>query len=109
MSSNPVTTSQSSKRAHDAERLPLNTEMSAIPVDSSASNSLTANTHATDARSALKLLRMRNIGRVIIGYLNINSVRNKFDALKEIAAQSLDVLMIAETKLDATFQQGNLP
>ena len=77
--------------------------MSAIPLDSSAANPLTADTHATDARSALKLLRIRNIGRVIIGYLSINSVRNKFDALKEIAAQSLDVLMIAETKLDATF------
>ena len=34
------------------------------------------------------------------------SVRNKFDALKEIAAQSLDVLMIAETKIDATFPTG---
>ena len=36
----------------------------------------------------------------------LNSVRNKFDALKEIASQSLDVLMIAETKLDATFPTG---
>ena len=52
------------------------------------------------------MLRIRNIGRVIIGYLNINSVRNKFDAFKEIAAQSVDVLMIAETKLDATFPIG---
>ena len=37
-----------------------------------------------DARSKLKLLRLRNIGRVIIGYLNINSIRNKFDALRDI-------------------------
>ena len=80
--------------------------MSAIPLDSSAANTLTTDTLATDAKSALKLLRIRNIGRVIIGYLNINSVRNKFDALKEIAAQSLDVLMIAETKIDATFPTG---
>ena len=80
--------------------------MSAIPLDSSAASPLTADTHATDAKSTLKLLRIRNIGRVIIGYLNINSVRNKFDALKEIAAQSLDVLMIAETKIDPTFPTG---
>ena len=52
------------------------------------------------------MLRIRNIGRVIIGYLNISSVRNKFDTLKEIAAQSLNVLMIAETKIDATFPTG---
>ena len=29
---------------------------------------------ATDANSSLKLLRLRNIGRVIVGYLNINSI-----------------------------------
>ena len=89
-SSNPVTPAQSGESTHDAERLPLNTEMSAIPLDSSAARPLIADTHATEARSALKLLRIRNIGRVIIGYLDINSVRNKFDALKEFAAQSLD-------------------
>ena len=87
ISSNAVTTSQSGESAQDAERLPLNTEISAIPLDSSAANTLTADTLATDAKSALKLLRIRNVGRVIIGYLNINSVRNKFDALKEIVAQ----------------------
>ena len=57
MSSNAVTTSQSGESTHDAERLPLNAEISAIPLDSSAANPLTADTHATDARSALKLLR----------------------------------------------------
>ena len=62
-----------------------------------------ADNDASDAKSKLKLSRVRNIGRVIIGYLNINSVRNKFDALKEIASQSLDIWMIAETKIDATF------
>ena len=34
-----------------------------------------------DAWSKLKLLRLKNVGRVIIGYLNINSIRNKLDAL----------------------------
>ena len=61
---------------------------------------------AIDAKSSLKLLRLRNIGRVIVGYLNINSVRNKLDALKEIVSQNLDVLMIAETKIDASFPTG---
>ena len=44
--------------------------------------------------------------RVIVGYLNINSVRNKFDALREIASQNLDILIIAETKIDASFPTG---
>ena len=80
--------------------------MSAILCDSSAATPFVADDNAIDAKSTLKLLRIRNIGRVIIGYLNINSVRNKFDALKEIASQSLDILMIAETKIDATFPTG---
>ena len=61
---------------------------------------------AFDAKSSLKLLRLRNIGRVIVGYLNINSVRNKLDALREIVSQNLDILMIAETKIDASFPTG---
>ena len=43
---------------------------------------------------------------MIVGYLNINSVRNKFDALREIASQNLDILIIAETKIDASFPTG---
>ena len=43
---------------------------------------------------------------MIVGYLNINSVRNKFDALREIVSQNLDILMIAETKIDASFPTG---
>ena len=67
---------------------------------------LVADISATDAKSTLKLSRIRNIGKIIIGYLNINSVRNKFDALKEITLQNLDVLMLAETKIDSTFPPG---
>ena len=61
---------------------------------------------AIDAKSSLKLLRLRNIGQVIVGYLNINSVRNKLDALREIISQNLDILMIAETTIDASFPTG---
>ena len=61
---------------------------------------------AMDAKSSLKLLRLRNIGRVIVGYLNINSIHNKLDAVREIVSQNFDVLMIAETKIDASFPTG---
>ena len=59
-----------------------------------------------DARSKLKLLRLRNVGRVIIGYLNINSIRNRFDALRDIIAANIDVLMVAETKIDSSSPKG---
>ena len=59
-----------------------------------------------DARSKLKLLRLRNVGGVIIGYLNINSIRNKFDALRDIITANTDILMVAETKIDSSFLRG---
>ena len=54
----------------------------------------------SDAKSALKKLRSKNVGRMTIGYLNINSIRNKFDPLKETVSQNLDILMVAQTKID---------
>ena len=38
-----------------------------------------------------------------ISYLNINPVRNKLDSLFEIIGESVDMLTIAETKLDESF------
>ena len=36
-------------------------------------------------------------------YLNINSIRNKFELLKPMILDSVDILVIAETKLDSNF------
>ena len=49
------------------------------------------------------MLRTRNLNRLIIGYLNINSIRNKLEPLSEINSQNIDILMAAETKFDASF------
>ena len=51
----------------------------------------------------VKNLRLRNVNKVIIGDLNINSLQNKFDQLREIVLKYVDVLVITETKLDDTF------
>ena len=57
-------------------------------------------------KSSLHLSRLRNIGGVIVGYLNINSIFKKFNALREIVLENIDILMIAETKVDASFPMG---
>ena len=41
--------------------------------------------------------------RVIIGHININSIRNKFEPLVSFLSNNLDILMISETKTDDTF------
>ena len=45
---------------------------------------------------------------VLLGHLKINSIRNKFEALKEIVFPHFDIMLISETKLDNTFPKASL-
>ena len=40
---------------------------------------------------------------VVLGYLNINSIRNKFENLKTILSDSMDILALRESKIDSSF------
>ena len=51
----------------------------------------------------LRILRVKNVNRLIIGNLNINSISNKFDQLKLFVQGKVDIMIITETKLDSTF------
>ena len=51
----------------------------------------------------LKALRLKNVNKLIIAHLNINSLRNKFKFLIFLIEDDIDVLMISETKLDEIF------
>ena len=48
-------------------------------------------------------MRRKNVNRVIIGNININSLPNKFDQVKEFILKFIDILIITETKLDDSF------
>ena len=52
----------------------------------------------------LKSLHIGNLNSVIITQININSIRNKFDALVNGVRGNVDILMISETKTDDSFQ-----
>ena len=56
-----------------------------------------------EAFSDLRNHRVKNMGRVIVANLNINSIRNKFEQLKYIVNENVDILVITETKIDDTF------
>ena len=51
----------------------------------------------------LKILRLKYTQNPIIGQININSIRNKFELLVSQIASNIDVLMISETKIDESF------
>jgi len=54
----------------------------------------------------LKTYRVKNVGKIIMATLNINSIRNKFEQLKMLISGNIDVLVITETKLDDSFPKG---
>ena len=54
----------------------------------------------------IRRLKLSNSNKIILGYLNINSVRSKFECLRDIINNNIDILLISETKLDVTFPVG---
>ena len=58
-----------------------------------------------NAGKCLKEIRIKNVNRIVIGTLNINSLSTKFEELKMLISDSLDILVIQETKLDPSFPE----
>ena len=56
-----------------------------------------------DAKSRLKEMKAQSSDKLILGNLNINSIRKKFEALKIIIDNKIDIFLISETKLDDLF------
>ena len=53
--------------------------------------------------NVLNNLRLQNSDTILIGHININSLKNKFELLTEMVWDKLFFLMISETKLDSSF------
>ena len=51
----------------------------------------------------LQNLRVNNIGRVIIGNLNVASLPLRIDELRNAVTGKIDVLVLTETHLDGSF------
>ena len=64
--------------------------------------------HSGDNISFLRSLRVNNVNRLMIGSLNINSLEPKFEHLKVFLENTLDILVINESKLDDTVNRGVL-
>ena len=75
------------------------------PVETKSEETLTK-IEAPDASAFIKEYRSRNSNKITIAILNINSLPEKFSSLKEIIDNKIDVLIVQETKFDATFSQG---
>ena len=70
---------------------------------------LQKNINVTDsldlANTILKVVRLANVNHLIYVQLNIKSIRNTFESLKEFVSTKFDILLICETKLDSSFSK----
>ena len=67
------------------------------------SKSQTNETHFAEENDALNKIRKNNPNHIKVAPLNIKSIRNEFEMLKEVVVNKIDLLLISQTKLDDTF------
>ena len=56
-----------------------------------------------DVSAVLQKARLKNVIRVLIGHININSARSKFDMLTFTKRDNTNIFMVSETKLNSSF------
>ena len=54
-------------------------------------------------KNVLQTLQQKNADRIIIGHLDINSIRNKMELLCDLIQGQVDIFLVSETKLDKSF------
>ena len=59
-----------------------------------------------ETNQELRCLYIKKLKKLIVGQLNINSLRNEFDLLTYQIKDNIGMLMITETKLDESFSIG---
>ncbi len=57
----------------------------------------------SDQDSPQNLLQNLRLKRILIGHLNINSIRNKIGILEDIIRDRIDIFLVSETKIDGSF------
>ena len=62
--------------------------------------------NSSNLSDSLKNLKIKNSNRLVFGNLNINTINNKFEQLKHIIKNNVDVSVVTETKLDSSFPLG---
>ena len=58
-----------------------------------------------DSFKSLKEVRLKNLNRIFLARLNINSLRNTFDPLVEQVSGNVDVLVLSARKIDDSFPE----
>ena len=76
-----------------------------IPQESEESKSREVSYSSEDFSSLLTDISRKNMNRIKIGQLNINSIKNKFDLLISAVVRNLGILLTTEAKIDSSFPE----
>ena len=60
------------------------------------------NKECSNAFQSVQKHRLQNPKNKVIGHLNVNSLRNKFEAVEELVQNKVDICFLSETKIDET-------
>ena len=52
---------------------------------------------------SIRKLKLSNPHKIILGHLNINSLRNKFESIEDVIQGTFDVFLSSETKVGEGF------
>ena len=73
-----------------------------------SSNQINKIVSPSDTVAKLNEMRCKHPKNIILSYININSIRNKLSNLETLVGDLVDVLSIAETKIDDSFSSSSL-
>ena len=74
--------------------------------DSGSTDSLTSDSRANGKLTVfehLRKIKLKNMNRITIAQININSLRNKFSFLCKAVRGNIDILLVTETKFNSSF------
>ena len=60
------------------------------------------NKECSNAFQSVQKHRLQNPKNKVIGHLNVNSLRNKFEAVEKLVQNKVDICFLSETKIDET-------
>ena len=68
-----------------------------------ANHSFENNKECSSAFKSVQKHRLRNPKNIVIGHLNVNSLRNTIEAVEELVQNKVDICFLSETKIDDIF------
>ena len=73
---------------------------------SSKEPSSSSQRESLDAKVRLKEMKSQSTDKLVLGHLNINPIQNKFDGLKFVIVNRIDIFLISKTKSDDSFRKA---